>query len=594
MTIFNRTKEYIVPLIFVFLFSLCKAESFDSAFCLVDDIQEKETSLIHKKLFLAEKLFKSKDYTQSLKYCYSITEETDDVTLLLRVNLLIANIFKETEYFVESKKYYKKVLRLLGNSAFLSKERNLLNENFEEIKTETFLRLGSLYSKSQKNNDSAIYYFNEVLDVGSLSEKVLRFKGDAYNNLSAIYFYGNVKKDFIKAESYVKKAIELHEKLNEKQSLAADYGNLASIYAEKLNHERAKELYLKALSYIEDETSTEAINYKETLYDNLAWTLYNLRDYKAYDYLDMSYEIKDSIKTEKFKTEIKKVDLKYNIDKIRQEEENKRLEVERNSWVIGVIGVVVSLLFLYLANLYKLRQKNLSLKLSKSELEQQRKLDELKSESQVKIINATLDGKESERKQIAETLHDNVSALLSSANMHLQASEKQFDGELPIELQKTQQIILEASQKIRDLSHHLVSSILLKFGLEYAVKDVAKKYSNSQIKIHAVASNVHRYSQESEIKIFNIIQELINNVLKHSKAKNAYVMMEKETGILSIIVKDDGLGFDTKKIDGGIGLNQIQARIHMMDGDFDVKTSKEGTKITINIPVKERDEVNFV
>ena len=123
------------------------------------------------------------------------------------------------------------------------------------------------------------------------------------------------------------------------------------------------------------------------------------------------------------------------------------------------------MLLAFLLNQYKLRQRNLSLQLSKQELVQQQKIEKVRSESQIRILNATLDGKETERKQISETLHDSVSALLSSANLHLQACKKIFNGPIPIELEKSQDIIVEASQIIRDLSHTLVSSVLLKFGL---------------------------------------------------------------------------------------------------------------------------------
>ena len=248
---------------------------------------------------------------------------------------------------------------------------------------------------------------------------------------------------------------------------------------------------------------------------------------------------------------------------------------------------------MYLANLYKLRQRNLSLKLSQNELRQQRRLERLNSQAQVKILNATLDGKETERKQIAEILHDNVSALLSSANMHLEATQKQYGDNIPEELQKTQQIITEASEKIRDLSHNLVSSILLKFGLEYAIKDVAKKFSNSEIKISTAISNVYRYSQDFEIKVFNIIQELVNNILKHSNAKNAYIMLEEELDAINLIVKDDGDGFDQKSDeDAGIGLNQIKARIKMMNGNFLIESSKgNGTKVIVSIPVIRNQEM---
>ena len=148
---------------------------------------------------------------------------------------------------------------------------------------------------------------------------------------------------------------------------------------------------------------------------------------------------------------------------------------------------------MYFLNFYKLKQKNLSLELSQTQLLQNQNIEKIKSESQIRILNATIDGKETERKEIAETLHDSVSALLSSANLHLMATNQYFNGNTPLEISKTQEIIKEASQKIRDLSHTLVSSVLLKFGLNFAVKDLAAKYSNSNLNIETETHNIRRY-----------------------------------------------------------------------------------------------------
>ena len=180
--------------------------------------------------------------------------------------------------------------------------------------------------------------------------------------------------------------------------------------------------------------------------------------------------------------------------------------------------------------------------------------------------------------------------------MHLSATKKQFNGSTPIELDKTQEIILEAAEKVRDLSHTLVSSILLKFGLEYALKDIAKKYSNTELSFHTEFTNVSRYSQEFEIKIYNVIHELINNILKHSKASNAYIVIEDKNDFLSILIEDDGIGFNYKYSNEktGLGLNQIEARIQMMNGNFLIESSENrGAKITISVPVQKKIAFNY-
>ncbi len=113
-------------------------------------------------------------------------------------------------------------------------------------------------------------------------------------------------------------------------------------------------------------------------------------------------------------------------------------------------------------------------------------------------------------------------------------------------------------------------------------------FSNSQIKIHTELDNINRYSPAFENKVYNIIQELINNVLKHSQAENAVILLKEGNGTLQVVISDDGIGFDKNKIKDkdGIGINQIEARIYMLKGIIKI-ASKEGggTKIKINLPI---------
>jgi len=104
---------------------------------------------------------------------------------------------------------------------------------------------------------------------------------------------------------------------------------------------------------------------------------------------------------------------------------------------------------------------------------------------------------------------------------------------------------------------------------------------------------VKRYEQNFEIKIHSIIEELVNNILKHSKAKNATIMLShRENNMLSIRMNDDGIGFDAKKAKtkGGLGLSHIDARITVMKGVFNIVSSKDnGTSIFILLPIVARD-----
>ncbi len=576
-------------LLIILTIQTLKAESYGSALSVDYYIQKDKEYSIKQKYELASILYEEGEYAKAFKKILPLLqEETNDYILDVRIRLLAGQIMRRTEDYKKSLSYLKKSLVLFDRIDSLDRT----NINHDVLLAKNYLLISDVYRKYSTIDstinvraDSSKYFLNKVIEINSPKNEIIDFKARAYMNLGNSYLRSD---SLNKAEFNIKKAIDIHEILKNNMSLALSYTNLANVYVNRGDFKKGRELYGQALTYLKNEKSEKAIQYKELLYDNIAWALYNLKDYMAYKYVTDSYAIRDSLNTDKLKKDIRRIEAKHNVDMAVQQEQMKTELQERKTWIIGITGIVVSLLLLYLANLYKLRQQSLSLKLSKSQLEQQRNLERLKSQSQVKILNATIDGKETERKQIAEILHDNVSALLSSANMHLQASQKQFkDTAVPIELAKTQEIILEASQKIRELSHNLMSSVLLKFGLEYAVKDAAKKFSNSSIRINTAIHNVYRYSQEYEIKIFNIIQELINNILKHSEANNAYIIMEEEDDALNIIVKDDGKGFKNKsEEEKGVGINQIKARINMMNGTFLIESSKgQGTKTTMSIPV---------
>ena len=221
-------------------------------------------------------------------------------------------------------------------------------------------------------------------------------------------------------------------------------------------------------------------------------------------------------------------------------------------------------------------------------MKQDRELEVIQNEAQIKILNATLDGKEAERRQIAEILHDNVSTLLSSANMHLYAVKSELKKAAPEEVAKIELIISEASDKIRDLSHKLISSVLLKFGLATATEDLCEKHSNSQLVFNSESKGIKRYNQSFEIKIHNINEELVNNILKHSNANMATIELFDVNNQLKIQITDNGDGFDVDEVvhKDGLGLTQIKARIKMMRGSFEIKSYQDtGTQVNMEIPI---------
>jgi signal transduction histidine kinase len=563
-------------------------------------IQGKD-SITNQKLKEATAFYNNKKYVEGLRLAFALYEQTKNnnytKTHYLVTNL-IAKIYRQNKEHKKAVVFYKKSLRLISLNPLYNKELGSFNKSdYDRDYAENLLRLGAEY-QLLKMNDSAIFYYNKLAEINSLADEVLGLQASSYSNLAGIYQKDTTMLNhYEKAIEFSERAIEVHKKRNNFISQAGAINNLASVYLFQGDFLKSKKTYLKGLKLIRRDTSVMAIRLKADLYYNLAWAMRNLKEYEAYDYQEISYDMQTGLRDDEMTQNIKRITSEYNVDVVRKEGKIQKQKAENLTWIIGSSFFSIILLLAFLLNQYKLRQRNLSLQLSKQELVQQQKLEKVRSESQIRILNATLDGKETERKQIAETLHDSVSALLSSANLHLQACKKIFNGPTPVEVDKSQDIIHEASQKIRDLSHTLVSSVLLKFGLAYAIKDMANKYSNSQLEIVFQTKNIQRYDQDFEIKLHNIIQELVNNAIKHSEASIAEINLVEKDKKLLLSINDNGKGFDTLKMSNkdGLGINQIDARIHMMSGKFIIDSHKgEGTKISIELPVYKKKVLSFL
>jgi len=363
------------------------------------------------------------------------------------------------------------------------------------------------------------------------------------------------------------------------------------------DYKKSKKKYFEGIQLIGRDTSTKAIRTKASLYFNLAWAMRNLNEFEAYDNLEISVNMENDLRDLETQEMLERVTAKYNVKTVRQEEKlkrqlviNQKQKADRNLWMTLIISATIIIILLLYREQIRLRQKNLNLEFIEQELIQRQNIENIRSESQIRLLNAAIDGKETERKKIAEILHDHVSALLSSASLHLQASKNTFNGSIPDEINKSQTIIDEASYKIRDLSHTLISSVLLKFGLERAVRDIAEKYSNVQLEIFCEIKQIRRYNQDFEIKVYNMIQEFLNNILKHSEATFVKILLKEENENIDLKIQDNGKGFDESKIGSadGLGISQISSRVQIMKGNFVMKTKiNKGTMVQVSLPIEE-------
>jgi two-component system, NarL family, sensor kinase len=181
--------------------------------------------------------------------------------------------------------------------------------------------------------------------------------------------------------------------------------------------------------------------------------------------------------------------------------------------------------------------------------------------------------------------------LLSTAKMNIASLDdavNQSDDEDKIIYQTSLNLIDEAVAEVRLISHNLMPGTLIRLGLIPALQDLVKKINTSgKIKVSFVPDpDFEKLSETSEIAIFRIVQEVLNNSLKHSGAKSIGIALKKLSDEIRLIISDDGIGIDVSKIEKseGIGWKNIYSRVAMLNGKIEIQSQKDtGTTILISL-----------
>ena len=209
------------------------------------------------------------------------------------------------------------------------------------------------------------------------------------------------------------------------------------------------------------------------------------------------------------------------------------------------------------------------------------------------IVRSIIETQEKERRLLSVELHDNVNQILSSCKLMLEVA-KENKEKAPLLTEKSYQSIQLAISEIRKISHDLNPSSVEDFGLKEAITEIIDKINlsgklNIVFKFSAADKKTHLKS-EDKIAIYRIVQEQLNNVIKHAHAKNVMVDLVIKSSKVYLLVEDDGAGFNPKKINKGIGLKNTHHRVEYYHGTIVIETAKNKgckTSIVLNIsPIK--------
>lgn len=222
-------------------------------------------------------------------------------------------------------------------------------------------------------------------------------------------------------------------------------------------------------------------------------------------------------------------------------------------------------------------RKNLEQELLKNELERQKAINQ-----------ATVETQEQERSEIGKELHDNVNQVLTTTKLYLDlaVSNPELKDEL---IKKSTKNILSVINEIRQLSRSLMDPSIGDLGLIDSIHDLVENINLTRKlhvrlvpdkKVELLLSKTHK------LTIFRIIQEALNNAIRHAKATSVVISFKTTEKMVEVIIQDDGIGFDVKLAKKGAGLKNIQNRIYLINGTYIIESAPEkGCKIIINFPV---------
>ncbi len=312
----------------------------------------------------------------------------------------------------------------------------------------------------------------------------------------------------------------------------------------------------------------------------------------AITYLDSFNVINDSLRLVSSGDRIEFLDARYQAEKkeaqikqLKADKEIQRLNIHQknvfNSFLIALALVLILLILLFYRN-FRQKQK----------LQKQR-INELETERQLTATEAVLKGEEQERTRLAKDLHDGLGGMLSGIkfSMNNMKGNLVMTPDNALAFEHSMDMLDSSIKEMRRVAHNMMPESLVKFGLDTALKDFCNEiYQTGALKVNYQSIGLENVliDQTIAITIYRIVQELINNSMKHSAAKSAIVQIAKSNNLLSVTVEDDGKGFDTALLNTskGIGWDNIKNRVEFLKGKLDVHSAPDkGTSVLIELNV---------
>uniref|UniRef100_UPI004048F735 tetratricopeptide repeat-containing sensor histidine kinase n=3 Tax=Flavobacterium sp. TaxID=239 RepID=UPI004048F735 len=525
-------------------------------------------------------------YEKAIKHLHTglkIAEKNNLVFYEAYISMCLSDVYHDFENYDKGLEYGFRSLNL--------------NVKLEDNKTNIKNALNSIATNYDDSNqpDSALVYYFRVFDYfkGSDTLKI----GSIYNNIGNTYLK---QKKYAKAEEWLKRSLVILEKNSTSNKNTFYYGTKSTIYVN-----------LATIAYIENDFLKAEKLFKEAkIFSNKSENVTKKRDYyqhlaifnKKRNHLEETIEaqeqyilLRDSIFASERAKSISDLETKYQTEKKEKEllvAKNKLIEkevalqkekiaVQQKNNTILMLSIGSGFLLLIGYGFFR-----------KKQLEQKAILLAQQAKQRELLTQAVIEAEETERKRIASDLHDGVGQLFSAVKMNLggllnrveiKKDEDRFLAE------KTMALVDESCKEVRVISHKMMPNFLLKSGIASDIKSFIEKIDEQTLKISFESFGFKEQLEfNEEIILYRVIQELINNVIKHAKANELEIFLLKKKQEIQVKITDNGVGFDYEKAieKGGLGLKNVLVRIEYLKGTVSFKPhAPRGTEVTIVIPL---------
>ncbi|WP_433835965.1 tetratricopeptide repeat-containing sensor histidine kinase [Flavobacterium anhuiense] len=530
------------------------------------------------------------DYQNALKLFKQCLAYKDDEEIILGSYINIGDIYSRLKDYDNATSYYRKGQELCEKT-----------NNFQG-KATILLGLGDNYQLQNKHNE-ALKIFQEALYIADKNEMnqlavVSRSSmGDCYTSLKkysdAKFAYSEALQKAIKF-GLLQNQINIYNQLREIAIIQEDYKK-AYLFFEKSTHlkdsilkmERIKEINELEVEYqtaqkqkeievlrFENETKKLILASQEDAIKNMIlkeeiFTKNNENTLLAYQ--NSSNKKRNEIALLKKDQQLKSLEIN----------QQKKIKTFTISAFLILLIPIIALLFQF----YKRFKVQHLLNIKQAEISSQ-KINSILKEQELELIKASISGQDKERQRISQELHDSIGGNLAAIKLQVNhLNPTNFSN-----IQKISNQLDETYQQVRNLSH----TLLPKKFCQNKFLEVLESYLNniseaSQIKISHIPypqKEINELEENIQIEIFKIIQELLTNTIKHAKATEIEIQLNYIENVLNLLFEDNGIGFETENALQGIGLINMENRIHKLNGSLLIDSKlKRGSIFNIEVPI---------